>query len=187
MDLSFPGGKSWEMDLALWLHQWRRDGSERVQLAVVECKSFGGKFRGKMLGLFEAKDVQRMRKLAKLAPGTVLVFATFRDGLSSTEKKRLAALAKWGRGRPQDSEWKSPVIVLTACELFSFSPPPYCWREGNADAGQVAQTDQTLNDLEAVADATQQRYLDMEPYASWRERRARGSSGTSFSDAKHGL
>jgi len=176
-----------EMDLALWLHQWRRDGSERVQLAVVECKSFGGNFRGKMRGLFEAKDVQRMRKLAKLAPGTVLVFATFRDGLSSTEKKRLAALAKWGRGRPRDSEWKSPVIVLTARELFSFSPPPYCWREGNADAGQVAQTDQTLDDLEAVADATQQRYLDMEPYASWRERWARGSSGTSFSDAKHGL
>ena len=60
------------------------------------------------------------------------------------------------------------VIVLTGTELFADHHVADTWKKvGGAHANMVQHPSVHLDDLWALADCTQQLYLDMPPYWDW--------------------
>jgi hypothetical protein len=54
----------------------------------------------------------------ELFPGAALCFATFRDKLNPSEKRRFRAIANAGREVLSPGHQRNPVIILTGKELF---------------------------------------------------------------------
>jgi hypothetical protein len=144
------GKASLEADFAMFWRESAR-GDDREGLLFGESKTYG---------LFESKDIERMRSLAKTFPGSVLVFSTLRESLSPQEIKALARLAKEGRKYWKAERPINPVLILTGTELLKWERPPMCWSE--------AQQKRFANvyDLLSLCDATQQIYLGL---PSWQE------------------
>ncbi len=67
----------------------------------------------------EKKDILRLKKIAKKFSGSVFVFSTMKERLSSSEKKLIQSFALWGREYNEYGESRAPIIVLTAKELFA--------------------------------------------------------------------
>lgn len=152
---SSPGKENLEADLAIF---WKEIGygEESHGILFGECKTYG---------LFETKDVDRMRRLGETFPGAVLVFSTLRETLTKNETSALTRLAKAGR-----KYWKAefpinPVLILTGTELLSWQRPPFCWHESHHKRFQH------IHNLLALCDATQQLYLNLPPlHEDWRKR-----------------
>ncbi|MBL1140406.1 MAG: hypothetical protein HND53_00045 [Proteobacteria bacterium] len=151
--------KEIEADLCLVTEKEFRDNSTQ-DLLFCECKTYNK---------FEKKDVDRMRVLAKEFPGAVLVFSTLRMDLTTTEKRMLKPLVNSGRRYWKAEKTYNPVIVLTGNELFSSHGIPYCWKDKEGKAGEIAESNFYPRGLSDIADVTQQIYLDMKPYHEWRE------------------
>lgn len=138
---------------------WDGNASPRnPQLLLGECKTFGE---------FEAKDIQRMKRLAKAFPQAVIVLATFTKEITPAQRKLIAPFAEWGR-----RNWRSPVMVLTARELTSDSGMPYCWHHGGDEREQkmyqaVVRAPAPHVSLRRLADATQQLHLHMTAGENW--------------------
>jgi hypothetical protein len=157
-----PGKKELEADLALF---WQQTifGKETNGLLFGECKSYGQ---------FEKKDYDRMRYLAKMFPGAVLVFSTLRESLSSTEIAEIGKIAKAGRKHWKAERPVNAVLILTGKELFADLAPPYGWDH------VTKKRFEHLHGLFDLCDATQQLYLNLPSWrAEWHEqfekRRAR--------------
>ena len=99
------------------------------------------------------------------------MFSTFRKTLTGAEKKAIAKIANRGRRSLGGERWLNPVIVLTGVELFSRKKMPYCWRNAGPPYEQYAERPLDPEFVQAVADATQQMHLGMEPYFKWAEKR----------------
>ena len=87
----------------------------RPETVFGEAKSFGKV-------AFKKSNVDNMKLLAQRFPGSILVFATMREGteLSKGEINRIKKLAEWGRKYGEEREQtRAPVIVLTGTELFT--------------------------------------------------------------------
>ena len=102
-----------EVDFILWTQRWNQWKVEHSNIIFGEAKSHMS---------FEEKDVDNMKKLSKIFPGSILVFATMREynDFSDIEKERIERLAKWGR--EYDKEKRKPralVMILTGTELFA--------------------------------------------------------------------
>lgn len=129
-------------------------------LVFGECKSFGE---------FEARDYLRMETLAKLAPGAVLCFCTFRNELTKSEKIQIAKLARRGRKPFKTGQEINPVLILTKNELFGqfkmgrFSDD---YPDKFAKMGEGAFM---RGDLREICDLTQQMCLGIESFYEWRE------------------
>ena len=152
-----PNKKDIETDFALF---WQDSiyGEKRDGILFGECKTYG---------LFQKKDFDRMRYLAKSFPGAVLVFSTLRKKLTLKEIKGISGLAKAGRKRWKSDRPINPVLVLTGNELLSLHGPPYCWE----DVG-LKNKFNNLAGLISICDATQQIYLNLQPWQSeWHEKR----------------
>lgn len=154
--------KSFEIDFLMWVRERRYWCREERYLVAGECKTHGH---------FEPKDIRRMQQIAKQFPGTVLVFATFRDQLESNERIALQRLAQWGRAFRASDGWRAPLIVLTNRELFSFDGAPTCWGGDSSLKEKIDRFDHAKK-LEATADLTQQIYLGMRPYHEWAKEEA---------------
>lgn len=98
-----------EIDFALFYKKFK-NGHSTPDLFFYECKTEID---------FGRKDIDRMEKLAKLFPGSVLVFATLKDQLSDAEKKLISNLAKKFR-KGLGSRPINPVLILTKNELMSW-------------------------------------------------------------------
>lgn len=143
-------GKPLEADFGI-LFRESLFGEVMEHVIFGECKTFG---------TFKQKDYKKMRVLAKLFPGAILVFSTLRNSLTDAEVKEISKLAKAGR-----KQWKSerpinPVLILTGNELIGMFGPPYCWEEKHGDKYK------RVRGLLDITDATQQIYLKL---PSWRE------------------
>lgn len=150
LELQHAGGKS-ETDFFAWYGKDNLDRASRDPVTVVgECKSFAAES-------FKAVDVVRLRELATLLPGSIIVAATLKDEFSPTENKALRALAKWGWTQLQPS----PVIVLTGRELLSEGPLANAWKESGGTRAATAERHGYIFDLVTLADATQQAVLGM--------------------------
>ena len=148
-------GEEIEVDFAIW---WRPSSFWYAEPRVIfgECKTHRA---------FESEDYQRAKKLAAMHPGAVLVFATLKETLTPVEKRRIGALARWGRRSLGSDTWRAPVAVLTKNELFAEDGPTTCW-VGKGDKFSAVLARYSRSDgLEALCDATQQLYLDLEPYS----------------------
>jgi hypothetical protein len=152
---SSPGKADLETDFAIF---WKEMvyGEENEGLMFGECKTYG---------LFETKDIERMRYLGNTFPGTVLVFSTLRDALTKKEVSALTRLAKAGRKYWKAERPINPILILTGSELLSFKRPPFCWEESQH------QRFQHIYNLMSLCDATQQLYLGLPPLQEdWRKR-----------------
>lgn len=116
-----------------------------------------------------------MKRLATVFPGSVLVFATLKRGdeLSVDEVRRLSALARWGRSDATNQGVpRAAVIVLTGAELFAEYRVESSWVAlGGQHAKFVEPAYVRLDNLQVLADLTQQLYLNMEGYNAKFERR----------------
>lgn len=164
LELKHANGKS-ETDFFAWYGKDNLDRASRDPVTLVgECKSFAAES-------FKPADVTRLRELAILLPGSMIVAATLKDEFSDNEKKALCALAKWGWTQLQPS----PLIVLTGQELFIEGPLVNAWKECGGTRAATAEKKGYIFDLVTLADATQQAVLGMpsEEVAMSRYKRSR--------------
>jgi len=119
---------------------------------------------------FKAEDIVRMRRVSDLFPGAFVVFATLKDELSPTEKTEIAAFALWGREKLADGSPRAMVIALTASELFcSWDVDQAGEQLGGQRAALIKPRRYHLNNLQTLAELTQQVYLDLpDPHAQFR-------------------
>lgn len=152
-------GKELEADLTCLYKRstWRETGTQVVH---AECKSFNS---------FEKRDVNRMRELAEAFPGAVLVFATLNESLTKPELRMIAALARAERKKRLRGLTYSPVVVLTGIELFSSLGIRECWEGRGGLYEEFHKRAFDYSDLAALADATQQLYLDFQSWFEWSE------------------
>jgi hypothetical protein len=142
-----------EADFGLFWHESRfSEISEGVIFG--ECKTFCK---------FNKKDFDRMSLLAKLFPGSVIVFCTLRDKLEEDEIENIAKIAKKGRKYWGNDKPVNPVLILTGNELFDHMPPPYAWKKiGLEDKYKK------IHGLLDICNATQQVYLNLPSwYDDW--------------------
>ncbi len=98
-----------EVDLSLFYKKYK-NGFNKPDLFFCECKTEND---------FKKVDIQRMERLAKLYPGSIMVFATLKPQLNQSEISLISAFAK--RYRKGISERPSnPIMILTSNELMSF-------------------------------------------------------------------
>jgi hypothetical protein len=146
-------GGDLEADFGLF---WRESlhGSHLDGLALGECKTYG---------VFKAQDFTRMKHLARMFPGAVLVFSTLRKSLTRNEVAGITRLAKAGRKYWKPERPINPVLILTGTELLAYEGPPHCWE----DTGKGGHYRGFLN----LCDATQQRYLGLPSWQKeWRDK-----------------
>jgi len=164
LELKHDGGKT-ETDFFAWLGKDHFGRAARDPVTLVgECKSFAAES-------FKPADIARLRELAVLVPGSILVAATLKDEFSPTETKALRALAKWGWTQLQPS----PLIALTGQELFNDSTLIDGWKDCGGTRAETAERQGYIFDLVTLADATQQAVLGMtsDDVASVRYKRSR--------------
>lgn len=158
-----------EADLAMF---WQESlfGEKKDGLLFAECK---------MYNKFVANDFARMRYLASMFPGAVLVFSTLRKSLSKEEIQAINKIARAGRKYWKAERPINPVLILTGTELLSWRRPPYCWDDPSKERFQH------LHGLVDLCNATQQLYLGLPSWSDdWHKRwearnkrRAKANSG----------
>jgi hypothetical protein len=159
--LSFqqPKGTDIEADFGLLIQDRGVYGS-KVSTALGECKSFKGKF--------EARDVNRMKKMAKDLDDPILVFATLKNKLDKGEQRRLLQLLESQRkARFRNNGNKSRLLILTGNELFSDrlgldKQWSKLTKKHQAMAGRI-----NYANMNSLCDATQQIYLSSQSESDW--------------------
>ena len=150
-----PNKVSLEADLAAF---WQDSiyGERKEGILFCECKTYG---------LFQKKDFDRMRYLAKAFPGAVLIFSTLRKSFTKEEVTGITKIAKAGRKYWKTERPINPVLILTGNELLSHFGPPYCWEDS------IKKKFDRVHGLIGLSDATQQLYLNLPSWETeWHEK-----------------
>lgn len=156
-----------ETDFILWFQKRQMfEIDYPTEIVFGEAKSFGK-------NVFRKKDINNLKFLAQNFPGAILVFATMKEAcdLSKEEIAHLRKLAEWGRVYDKEkNQTRAPVIILTGTELFTSDSLEYSWKKKGGKHAKIisrAYVSTRLNDLQILADLTQQLYLGMESYDEW--------------------
>lgn len=143
-----------EIDIALFYKKFK-NGYSTPDLFFCECKTEID---------FSKKDIVKMEKLARLFPGSILVFATLKDKLSVTEKKLISTLAKKFR-KGLGSRPVNPILILTKNELMS-------WLTYDEKIKHLINPHmQFSDDIGHLCDVTTQHYLGLPSHSSEVEQR----------------
>ena len=164
LDIDLDGQRR-EVDLVAWrqdLHTVDRDDETAVVFG--EVKSFASE-------AIKAKDCALLKDLGDRFTGAFLVAAVMKSKLSATERKLLTTLANWGRIPASDGMPRSPLIILTGTELFADGGIEGIWRALGGTYETALKTYRGQFNLWKLADCTQQIYLGMLPYSTWRRQR----------------
>ena len=168
-EITLASGKKIEADFILWNQRKQMFGTDySTEIVFGEAKSFGR-------DAFKQEDVDKMKLLAESFPGSVLVFATMKEGteLAIEEATRIKRFAEWGREYDRErKQSRAPVIMLTGTELFTAHYLNNTWKEKGGDHKRLiepAWVSVRLNNLRMLADFTQQLYLGMLSYGKWHE------------------
>ena len=166
-ELELPTGEKIEADFILWQQRRKFFGLDfPTELVFGEAKSFKRSFN--------QHDVNQMKQLAETFPGSILVCAALKvdTNFSKKEIERLKKLAEWGREYDEDSQKsRAPVIIVTGTELFTEYSLEESWKEKGGKHKQLIELPATsvrLDNLRILADLTQQLYLGMPSYDSFR-------------------
>lgn len=130
----------------------------RTRIIHAECKSFNS---------FMAKDFERMKALGESFPGSALIFATLKDSLNKGEVRSIKSIVNSQRKKRFKGLENSPIIILTANELFSSNGAPNCWIDKGGKYLNFARNRANYSDLFELGEATQQLYLDIESWDDW--------------------
>ena len=153
MNLTFDG-QNVEVDFLAWRSDEHLDYDESPHFIVGEVKS-GGKGQ-----LIKARDLARVKAVAKKLPGTAIVIGVLRDHFLPTEKKLLKTFVRWCRRVDSDGEPTNPVLILTSNELLFDHHISETWKS-LGDPYRKLSNYQTIRTLKGFADATQQIYLSL--------------------------
>ncbi len=153
-----------ESDFLLW-YQYKISHRRYSETDIIfgECKSFGAE-------CFTEIDIDRMKRLSELIPGSVLVFSTLKEELSNKEKILLSELALWGREEIDNETTRAPVIILTGLELFTLMSLQDSWKKKGGKHAELigcAYHAIRLKNPRKLANFTQQLYLDLPSYFEW--------------------
>lgn len=153
------GKKELEADLTCLYRPstWR---STRADVVHAECKTFNS---------FEKADFERMKFLAEEFPGSVLVFASLKTGLSKGEASAIRAIVQTQRRKRLRRQPSSHVVVLTGVELLSERGVPSCWEGKGEPQEKLISGHRSFQELAELADATQQIYLGLPGWFEWSE------------------
>jgi hypothetical protein len=166
------GASKCELDFVGWYSEGKKFWIDPSPVVVFgEAKSFG-------TDIFKERDVQRLKSMAEVIPGSYVVFSALKKQLSDSEKSRIRKFADWGRVPQKNGEPRAMVIVLTGTELFADHHLKQTWEAmGGAHAAVVKHPSVHIDDLWVLADITQRLYLGMPSYWDWRQRRHRKRKG----------
>lgn len=162
-ELTLPSGKKAEADFILWTQKQEiLTLNEPTNIVFGEAKSFAK-------DAFQDSDIAKMKLLAETFPKSILVFATMKEyeDFSSDEVSRLKELAEWGRGYDnKNREIRAHIMILTGLELFieDYSGFARAWEKKGGKQKELISNKYNLNNLELLAELTQQVYLDMPSY-----------------------
>lgn len=165
--LDLPASKTVEADFMLWLQRTDFSGPPHPPLDILfgEAKSFG-------MDVFRQEDVEKMKWLAEEFPGSVLVFAAMKEIelFSNEEISCIKELAEWGRDFDKArGKTRAPVIILTGSELLTLLSLEDLWKgKGGKHKAVIESAQGSVNNPKVLADLTQQLYLGMPSYESFR-------------------
>jgi len=145
--------KRFEADFSMFIEPSYATKSSLPAFVIGECKSFN---------TFEDRDFERARQAMELFPGAALCFATFRDKLNPSEKRRFRAIANAGRELLSPGHQRNPVTILTGKELFGQYKMGDFYGEYGQDERRIRRHFED-GDLQALGEFTQGLYLDMKP------------------------
>lgn len=169
--LSFDGIEA-EADFVALRSPVRHGVHRDPELIICEAKSFGTG------PLITAKDLTKLRAIARKIKGAVIVISVLRDHFIPEELKLLAPFVKWCRRSDPNGEMRNPVILLTGHEAFSRFDIGLTWKELGGEHAKFEGFEHR-DSLHAFADATQAIYLGLDPYHiemqknAWRSTRSR--------------
>jgi hypothetical protein len=159
--LSFEATKSdlkLEADLGMFYTQ-SIFSEDRPLLIFAECKTHMR---------FKKIDIARMAKLSKEFPSALIVFATLNAEVSPGERSLIRTLVERERKRRLKNKPFSEVLILTANELTTTLSPTDKW--GSLTDKHKALENFASRDLDQLAEATQQLYLDMDSWYAWKQK-----------------
>ncbi|MFA5214777.1 hypothetical protein [Sulfuricurvum sp.] len=165
-ELTLKSGEKAEADFILWTQKQdflELNGSTNIIFG--EAKSFAQ-------DAFKNEDIEKMKLLAETFPNSILVFATMKDHeeFSKDEINRLKKFAQWGRKyNTKNHERRAHVMILTGLELFieDYAGLSSAWENKGGKHQELISAHiikYNLNNLELLAELTQQVYLDMPSY-----------------------
>lgn len=164
LDLDLSGQRR-EIDLVAWRQELNILGRDDETAVIFgEAKSFASE-------AIKAKDCALLKELGGRFPGAFLVAAVMKSKLSANEQRLLKTLANWGRIPGSDGMPRSPVIILTGNELFADGSLEEAWTKLGGVYEKALKTYMGQFNLWKLADCTQQIYLGMIPYSTWRHER----------------
>jgi len=166
-ELTLKSGEIAEADFILWHQRKNHFGlDDPTGIVFGEAKSFGK-------DAFKDSDIDKMKLLAEAFSGSILVFATMKNGedFSEDEVKRIRKLAEWGREYDKEiQQVRAHIVVLTGLELFADYSLSMVWeKKGGKHKELIVPAYVQVNNLKVLADLTQQLYLDMPSYSDWYE------------------
>ncbi len=151
------GVKKLEADLTC-LYKESNWSETPTHVVHAECKSYN---------YFKNIDLLRMKDLAEIFPGCILIFSTLNDGLNNSEKQLLSKFALSERRKRISNKPYSPVMILTATELYSANIADTWGKLEGKYEKHKERARSPYNNLSFLAEATQEIYLDLPPLAEW--------------------
>ncbi len=182
-ELTLPTNDKVEADFMLWYQRRQILGmGYPTETIFGEAKSFG-------TPAFKQDDVDKMKSLAETFPGSILVFATMKEGTEFSKKEinRIKKLAEWGREYDKArQQTRAPVIMLTGTELFAGYSLRASWEErGGKHKDLIKPASVRIDNLRVLADLTQQLYLGMPSYGSFLSQRFHQQNRAPKTEAIH--
>jgi len=171
-ELTLKSGEKAEADFILWTQKEEILGLNKpTNIVFGEAKSFAK-------DAFKDSDIEKMKLLAETFPNSILVFATMKDHeeFSKDEINRLKKFAQWGRKFNTNShERRAHIMILTGLELFieDYAGLSSAWENKGGKHQELISAHAVkynLNNLELLAELTQQLYLDMPSYWEYRKK-----------------
>lgn len=163
------GRKRCEIDFALWsANESKHDTYGDPQLVIGEAKSFGNP-------AIKQKDIDQLKIAAEMLPGAIIVISVLKDDFSDEEKVLLKEFVEWAR-TSENYRPKHWVILFTGVELFGEYHLENAWKQKGGIHSKFADFHAT-NSFAAISNATQEIYLGLPNYYTWRDERIRKSKG----------
>jgi hypothetical protein len=162
---------TFEADFGVLLKQNFESDSDVLPI-FGECKSFSGQF--------EPHDINKMMKLGDKVKNSVLVFATLREELGKTEKKLLLQKVQKMRELRFKGKSYNQILILTANELFGRWSLSQTWKDLGGKYAKYERVGYSHN-IDWLCNATQELYLDIEPFDEVLKKRFSSSSTVTIS------
>lgn len=140
------------------------------ELIICEAKSFGAG------PLITAKDIAKLRAIAKKIEGGVIVISVLRNHFVAEELKLIEPFVRWCRRPAANGKMRNPVILLTGHEAFCRIDIGLTWKELGGEHAKF-EAFEHRDSLRAFAEATQAIHLGLKSYRTelhekWEAKRA---------------